>query len=221
MKKNLVYLLSALALFTSCSSAYKTTQTPDDVYYSPGQKIIPADDYVNYSSSDDNYLRMKAQDYEKWSSLDDYDYWYDSRYYANNYYSPWTPTFSLGIGVGYYNMYPYYAYSPYWYNPWHSCYNPYYTVVYYKNPAVYYRPVTKSTLSTYNNRNYNTYNMPLQTGNRSSMYVNSNSNLYRTKSNDFNPNHNYNSNPVRMFSSGSSSFGGGARISGGGMRSRP
>ena len=24
-------------VFASCSSAYKTTQTPDDVYYSPGK----------------------------------------------------------------------------------------------------------------------------------------------------------------------------------------
>src|ERR1044072_6888527 len=101
MKKNLVFLLCMIALFFSCSPAYKTSQTPDDVYYSPGQKIYVDDQYETYASPDDDYLRMKAHDYNKWSSLDDYDYWYDSRYYASNYYSPWTSSFSLGVGIGY------------------------------------------------------------------------------------------------------------------------
>src|ERR1700750_1626476 len=106
MKKKLVYLLGAIALITSCSPIYKTTQTPDDVYYSPGRKMYVADNYQSYPSSDDDYLRMKVHDYNRWSTIDDYDYWYDSRYYYNNYYSPWTPGFSVGVGYGY--SYPYY-----------------------------------------------------------------------------------------------------------------
>jgi len=233
MKKNLIYLLSAVAIFVGCSPAYKTSQTPDDVYYSPGKKIYvtdAVDRYESYpSSSDDEYLRMKVKDHDKWSSIDDYNYWYDSRYYSTNYYSPYTSSFSLGIGfgsIGYGGYYPYYSYNPYWYNPWGSWYNPAYTVVYYKNPAVYYKPVSKYTLSTYTNRGYNNYNMPLQTGNRSSAYsnsnyYNSNSNANRTKNSYYNSNQN-NSNPVRSFNSGSSmSSGGGSRISGGGGRTRP
>jgi len=226
MKNNLVYMLCAIALFTSCSSAYKTSQTPDDVYYSPGKKIYTEDQYQTYnSSSDDEYLRMKVQDYDRWSSLDDYDYWYDSRYYANNYYSPWTSSFSLGIGFG---AYPYYSYSPF-YNPWHSWYSPYYTVVYYKNPTVYYRPVNRNNVSTYNNRNYNNYNMPLQNGTRSDAYTNSNSNANRTRNTNFNQDQNNNSRPIRMFNSSSGSsmgMGSGSRMSGGGggggvVRTRP
>ena len=224
MKKNLIYLICVIALFASCSPAYKTSQTPDDVYYSPGQKILYADAddrYESYtSSSDDDYLRMKVRDHERWSTLDDYDYWYDSRYYYNNYYSPYTSYLSLGLGFG---SYPYYSsYNPYGYNPWHSWYSPYYTVVYYKNPAVYYRPVNTHSLSTYNNRNYNNYNMPLQNSNRSNIY-NNNSNTNRTQNNNFNRSQNNNSNPVRSFNSSSSNSGGGggSRTSGGGTRTRP
>ena len=217
MKNNLVYLLYITILLAACSPAYKTSQTPDDVYYSPGQKIIPADDYETYSSSsDDEYLRMKVKDPDKWGSIDDYNYWYDSRYYHDNYYSPYTSTLSLSVGYGAY--YPSYSYNPYWYNPWYSWYSPYYTVVYYKNPAVYYKPVHQYSLTGYNNKNYNNYNLPLQNSNRSNMYNNSNSNVNRTKTSNFNQNNN--SNPVRMFG-GSSGGGGGSRISGGGSRMRP
>lgn len=214
-----------IALFFSCSPAYKTSQTPDDVYYSPGQKYDVADRYETYASPDDDYLRMKVQNHDKWSSIDDYDYWYDSRYYANNMYSPYTSAISVGVGVGYgfgYGAYsPYYAYNPYWYNPWNSWYAPHYTVVYYKNPSVYYKPLRyNSNLSTYSNRNYNNYNMPMQSGSRSNMYNNSNSN--RTKNSYYNQNQYNNSNPVRTFNnSGNMSSGGGSRISGGGGRVRP
>jgi len=224
MKKNLVYLLFSIALFTSCSTAYRSSQTPDDVYYSPGQKVYAQDNYESYpSSSDDEYLRMKVRDRDRWAAIDDYDYWYDSRYYANNYYSPWTSGFSLGLG--YNTLYPYYSYSPYWYNPWQSWYNPYYTVVYYKNPTVYYKPVSKYNLSTYNNRNYNNYNMPMQNGNRSNTYNNSNANANRMRANNnyYQNNNNNNPAPSRTFNNSNSntSSGGGSRTSGGGTRTRP
>lgn len=230
MKKNLVYLLSAITLFFSCSPAYKTSQTPDDVYYSPAKKVYAEDQYQSYtSSSDEDYLRMKVKDHDKWSSLDDYDYWYDSRYYNNNYYyNPYAPGVSVSFGIGfgiypYYPYYPYYAYSPYWYNPWYSWYSPYYTVVYYKNPAIYYKPLrNNSNLSSYNNRAYNNYNMPMKSGAERSSYYN-NSNL-RTNNSYYNSQrqNNYNSNPVRTFNSGGGSMSsGGSRISGGGSRSRP
>lgn len=222
MKKNLVYLVLAIAVFASCSPTYKTSQTPDDVYYSPAKKMYVADTYESAQpSSDDEYLRMKAKDYDKWSTIDDYDYWYDSRYYYNNMYTPYSSSVSVSMGIGF-GYYPYYnTYNPYWYNSWSSWYSPCYTVVYYKNPAVYYKPVSKYSLSTYSNHTYNNYNMPLQTGSRASAYTNSNS----TRNNDSYYNHSQNNNsytPSRSFSSGSSSMsGGGARISGGGGRTRP
>jgi len=223
MKKNLVYLLGAVVLLTSCSTAYKTSQTPDDVYYSPAKKVVAEDRYDSYASSDDNYLHMKVKDYDKWNTLDDYDYWNDSRYYSNNYYSPYTSSLSLSVGLGFGYSYPYYSlYNPYWYNPWNSWYSPYYTVVYYKSPAVYYKPVRNNiNSSSYTNRNYNNYNMPLKNSNRSSMYINGNSNANKRTDTYYNPNQNSNSTPARTFNSSSMSSGGGSRISGGGSRIRP
>ena len=228
MKKNLVYLLFAVALLTSCSSAYKSSQTPDDVYYSPAKKIIVADQVDQYesytSSSDDDYLRMKVRDRERWSTIDDYNYWYDSRYYANNYFSPYTSYLSLGLGFG---SYPYYnSYNPYWYSPWASWYSPYYTVVYYKNPTVYYKPQVRNNLTGYTNRNYNNSNMPLRNGNRSNTYNNSNISTNRTRTTNY-QNQNNDSRPARTFNNSSSnvnSGGGSSRAGGGGggsTRTRP
>ena len=228
MKKNLVYLLFAVALLTSCSSAYKSSQTPDDVYYSPAKKIIVADQVDQYesytSSSDDDYLRMKVRDRERWSTIDDYNYWYDSRYYANNYFSPYTSYLSLGLGFG---SYPYYnSYNPYSYSPWASWYSPYYTVVYYKNPTVYYKPQVRNNLTGYTNRNYNNSNMPLRNGNRSNTYNNSNISTNRTRTTNY-QNQNNDSRPARTFNNSSSnvnSGGGSSRAGGGGggsTRTRP
>ena len=231
MKKNIIYAICVVAFLTSCSSAYRSSQTPDDVYYSPGQKqyTANADRYESYaSSSDDDYLRMKAADYNRWSDLDDYSYWNDSRYYYNNYCSPYSSYTGwnslLGFGSGFYN--PYVAL---WINPWTSGYYPYYTVIYYKNPTAYYSTgASRSGLSTFNNHTYNNYNIPLQNGNRSGAYSNNNlssrnSNYYinQTRSNN-------NSNPVRTFNNNnnSSNFNSGSRSnissgsSGGGGRVR-
>ncbi|MFT4153113.1 hypothetical protein [Parafilimonas sp.] len=235
MKKNLVYPLCAVVLFFSCSPTYKTSQTPDDVYYSPAKKIEVQDRYDTYTSAsdDDYYLRMKARDYDKWSGLDDYSYWYDSRYYYNNWYSPYTSYLSLSLGYGlgwgsYYSYYPYYGYSS-WYNPWYSWYSPYYTVVYYKNPDVYYKPVRNNTnFSGYANRSYNNnnYSMPLQNSSRSRAYntgnANSSNNSYYYSNRSNSSNQYNNSTPVRTFNNSSStSSGSGARTSGSGSRTRP
>ena len=147
MKKNVLPLMLMLALFASCSSAYKTAQTPDDVYYSPGKvKEYAAattdnrdnqyarnnsrtrqseDDYDDYtSSSDDNYLRMKIQNRYQWGSLDTYDYWYSPNYAYNNYYgfnsfNPYTFN-SWGLSYGYS---PFASIQPYgWFNSYYPSY---------------------------------------------------------------------------------------------------
>jgi hypothetical protein len=72
--------ISVLFLFlASCSSVYKSGQTPDDVYYSPANN---KPDYVEtrqskerYNSYDDidvsdRYLRMKIISRNRWSSFD-------------------------------------------------------------------------------------------------------------------------------------------------------
>jgi hypothetical protein len=121
----LLALFSVLA-FASCTTAYKTGQTPDDVYYSPA---TPEDEYVSterrdnkqYQGSDeyydDRYLRMKVRNRYRWNDLDEWYYYgnrYSYSYYNFNYWNnPWTPY-----------MYWNYAYNPYSGN--YGC-NPYYS----------------------------------------------------------------------------------------------
>jgi hypothetical protein len=96
--KILLIALSAAA-FTSCSTAYKSGQTPDDVYYSPVRTIEekkendrnkeeakPAE-----NTADNNRIRMAIRD-RRWRDLDnDYDYSYNNSPYhycncnCNNY----------------------------------------------------------------------------------------------------------------------------------------
>jgi uncharacterized membrane protein YgcG len=145
----LLAVISAVA-FSSCTTAYKTGQTPDDVYFSPA---TPEDEYVRvekreqrrYEGSDeyyeDRYLRMRVGNRYRWSELD--DYYYGSRYnYA--YYNTW----------GIHN-----PWNPYTY--WNCNFNPYYgggVIIGPKSPT-YARPRTFN-LNAYNNNSLtnNTYN---------------------------------------------------------------
>src|SRR5688500_3829498 len=96
MKYKIILFGFLAALITGCSSAYKASQTPDDVYYSPARsggahrETRNEDRYEDYvSSQEDRYLRMKVRDRNRWSMIDDYSYWNDSRYlplYSYDYY---------------------------------------------------------------------------------------------------------------------------------------
>ena len=113
MKSYLPALTIAL-FFASCTTAYKSGQTPDDVYFSPAR---PAAEYVaaennntnsNYYSDedyrDDRYLRMKVHN-RSWNYLDDNWYSYNPGYYQyyNNYMYYNNPWFSYTYGNYYYN----------------------------------------------------------------------------------------------------------------------
>ena len=101
MKRQILLLAITAAALSSCTTAYKTGQTPDDVYFSPTR---PQDEYVRVEEKDeyryddnyydDRYLRMKVQNRTRWDYLDDwYSYdRYDSRYnsYYGTYYNPYT-----------------------------------------------------------------------------------------------------------------------------------
>ena len=147
MKNNLLPLLMMLAVFASCSSAYKATQTPDDVYYSPAKvkeyaavkkdnndddyadtrssRQQPSDEYENYTaSSNDNYLRMKIQNRYQWNTLDDNDYWYSPNYAYNNYYgfNSFNPYTLNSWGLSYYYS-PFASIQPYsWFNNYYPSY---------------------------------------------------------------------------------------------------
>ena len=80
MKSQILLLAVTVAALSSCTTAYKTGQTPDDVYFSPAR---PQEEYVQvekrdnrrYQSReeyyDDRYLRMRMGNRLRWSELDE------------------------------------------------------------------------------------------------------------------------------------------------------
>ena len=149
MKSKILLLALTVAALSSCTTAYKTGQTPDDVYYSPTrpQQNNDEDDYVqtdkeddrqyrndSYEYSDDAYLRMKVRNRYRWSDFED-PYYYSRRYNYSTYNcccfgNPWTP-------------------SSYWNNH----YNPYYQGYIIINPKT---SVAYSGPRTFNLNSYNT-----------------------------------------------------------------
>ena len=103
MKRQILLLAITAAALSSCTTAYKTGQTPDDVYFSPTR---PQDEYVRVEEKqddqyrydeeyyDDRYLRMKVHNHSQWNNLDDW-YSYERYGYSANrlygtYYNPYT-----------------------------------------------------------------------------------------------------------------------------------
>jgi hypothetical protein len=165
--KQFLPLLSSAFLLVSCSTAYKTGQTPDDVYFSPERQ---RDEYARVEKRDDRqyrrqsdeeireerFLRMRTSD-RRYALLDDCDcYCYTGSNYHryNNYYR------YNQIGVGYNN--------PWYWNSWNwnynsTYYNPYYNKPYYSGyVAGNTRPRT-GNLNTYNSSSY-TDNAPRTNG---------------------------------------------------------
>jgi len=125
MKIKYIILLAGVAAFSSCSTAYRSGQTPDDVYYSPAPQEN-SNSYVSQPSSDD-------QDSYNYRNDEDNDI----RSGINNpvYRSPLT--LSMGFGYSPYSMYPYnsfsnpyggynnYGYSPYGLKSMYDPYSPF------------------------------------------------------------------------------------------------
>lgn len=240
----------AIAAFSSCASAYRTGQTPDDVYYSParggGAAAYASTDQQrdgrggyyqgrnnrnnDYYSYDDRWLRMRVMNRYRWSAFDDYD-WNDWRY------NTWS-----------YNAYSPYGWNNYWsgYYNWNSMYNPYCGGIIIlnpkTNPAVYTK-VRNFSLGSYTNTNYNTANSAnakgIRMGTNNSRYNNSNSGLgnsirkvfsgsnrdsYYSPSSSDRPTRTYtpnNNSSSNSSNSGSRSSGSSGGSSGGGGVSRP
>ena len=109
-------ILFVIAGLSSCTTAYKIGQTPDDVYYSPAP---PQNEYVtttseedvsvyNNSSSEDREIRRRINN-RRLRIYDDYDYGYN--YYPYSYPS----VYSYPYGYNYYNYYSPYSYPVYVY----------------------------------------------------------------------------------------------------------
>ena len=155
--KSFLPLLSLTLVFASCTTAYKSGQTPDDVYFSPerpqaeyvnvedkeedryyrGESNRSSSDYYNYE--EERYLRMKVRNRQRWSYLDNDFYSYNP--YVYNY-------------PGYYYNSPWNSYSY-----WNHYYNPYGrpVIVYNAKSPVYNRPRTINlrTFDTPNNSSNN------------------------------------------------------------------
>lgn len=148
----LLLALTAIAL-GSCTTAYKTGQTPDDVYYSPAR---PQDETVREEKNDnkdyryeeeyydDRYLRMKVHSRYRWSYLDD---WYLTDRYSIGY------NYYFGSFNNPYNRWNYY------YNPYCCCLHNYnYVFVNPKIPTA--APVVRKNfnLGYYTNTSYSNSN---------------------------------------------------------------
>ncbi len=173
MKSYFLPIVMASLLLAGCSAAYKTGQTPDDVYYSTNQNGVSSETetaretprrtqqitndggYQSYfQDEDDAYLRMKVRNGGRWSSIDDLDYWYgynggcqcnSSWGFYNNFNS-----FNRPFG---FNTF---AYTNY-YNPWsvNNWYNPgYYYPVIIVNKRPVYTNSSRPGLTGYSNRTF-------------------------------------------------------------------
>lgn len=155
MKDRILLTLIVGSLLASCSSVYKSGQTPDDVYYSPTREVVKKQEKEEdkqkdqANTADDQYLKMKVRDRYRWSQIDDYDYWVDSRY--NNHCSctcnPPGYGYNYNIGYGYYPVRSWSYYS----------YNPYYIAGYY-NPKYIKGTTSGSNVKAYSNTKYNNTN---------------------------------------------------------------
>jgi uncharacterized membrane protein YgcG len=151
MKQTLLICFVSLAAFSSCSTAYKSGQTPDDVYYSPLPKQAEytrndEDNNNRYNEEyyDDRYLRMKVRNRYQWNNLHDwyaYERWgFGHNYYWGSYYNP--------------------------YNSWNYYYNPYCqanNALDFGNPKLvnYTKPTAKPrvfNVGTYTNTTFNNPN---------------------------------------------------------------
>ena len=98
MKINFLLLTIITATITSCSTSYKTGQTPDDVYYSPARlqtdevrrdrEEINSVDNTVYSNSEDREIRRRVYNrrnrryHDRYDRYDRYDYPYGYGYPA-------------------------------------------------------------------------------------------------------------------------------------------
>lgn len=215
----LVFLLSSF-LF-SCKSTYKNAQTPDDLYFSPIEKVekkikISSD----IANKDDDYLRMRINNRNLWRSIDDFNYWHDSRFLScSNLYFPnslnnwnnWglfngcnsccqifnSHNSFLGQNLFYNNFY-----SPFYNMGYYSWNNPVNCFVSYFNPKSV-KAFSKNNTIAYSNPKYNNvnYNRINSSSYPKGSVINSDNRVRTIRSSDDDAR--TFSNPSRTFESGS------------------
>ena len=213
MQSKILLIALSVAAFSSCSTAYKSGQTPDDVYYSPARVVHEKEKrnderkQERYESGNDYEITMGIRD-RRWRDFrEDYEYRKSPYYYAT------CNTHNYG-----------YYYNPYYY-PW----------AIYTGKLTYSAPVN-TTARMVNLNAYNGYNTRVASGktsgtvtwaNPSSQYNNSNRSSTRgegrkiilpTNNNSSSSNETRTYTPSSNSSSGSSSSG---SSSSGSSTSRP
>ncbi|MEO8853190.1 MAG: hypothetical protein ABI359_05395 [Ginsengibacter sp.] len=114
MKINYLLIIATVASLSSCSTAYRSGQTPDDVYYSPAPVSVGGTQDNSYLST----LNNKDQNSYSYRNSDESN----SSGNNNSYY---TSPISLGLGMGYgYSPFSMYGYNSFM-NPYSSLMNPY------------------------------------------------------------------------------------------------
>ena len=171
MQSKTLLLALSVAAISSCSTAYKTGQTPDDVYYSPVRVVEVKEkqndnrNQVRYQREDDYEITMGIRD-RRWRDFSD-DYSYNS--------SPYNYATCKTYNYGYY-------YNPYYY-PW----------AIYTGKLTYSAPVN-TTPRMVNLNAYNGYNSRVATGkttgtvtwaNPSTQYNNSNRSSNRSEAREY------------------------------------
>lgn len=151
--KILLFIVAAGAL-GSCSTAYKSGQTPDDVYFSPA-RVVEEDnttddrDEAKEETRKDRQIQMCVYD-RRWRDFDDdYDHRYDPYHYGYNYGYYYNP---------YYCYYPVYISNVVISNPKNTV--PRMTNLGSYHPSTYVIQNTKTGMSmnTYSTRPYNNSN---------------------------------------------------------------
>ena len=168
MKLIILLLPVSLALLSGCTTAYKTGQTPDDVYYSPTREreayaSTEENEEQRYSDEyyEDRYLRMKVRNQRRWSDLDDW------------YYADYRNRHNVYLGCCFCKN----TWSPYAY--WNTYHNPYYNnyvIIKDVRTPVYNKP------RTFNLNSYNPAQSNTRTFSNTKVNATSNNQTYRPSS---------------------------------------
>lgn len=206
-----ILAVSLASIMMGCSTAYRSGQTPDDVYFSPVRgesEYVSTERNDEYSASavpmEDRYLRMKSQSRSRWNTFDDdYAYW-NNPYWNNRSYFDFYPSQGRISSNQLYFGSHYIVGNNYYGNP--------FSPVYYGQPVIFINAIKPAapranTARTYSLSNYkpstNNINPKFGTGTlRSTNQIYNNSGTPRG---GFNTKSGSGSNPVRTFSNNSNS----------------
>ena len=196
--KNVFTLLSLVAVFsiTSCTSVYKNTQMPDDLYYAPTTPKVDEEkektEEEKEQEREDRFIKQKVQNRARWNSIDDYAYWNDTRYNhcncnCNNNLN-WN-SYNIGWGNTYNNWL--------WYNSFN---NPYTLFIPYTAPNIIKNTSSFTPIRAFGNTNTSNNNFVFNPKLQSFQGNNNNSN--KTNSNQT---HGIGGKIIRLFGGGNNS----------------